>query len=63
MSDFKTRLEDEHTELEKKRNALAVFIKTDKFEELNFAQRFLLIKQLNAMKDYSEILAARLSII
>ena len=63
MEDFKTRLVQEQKELEEKLNKLNTFNESDKFQELEYAQRTLLIIQAGAMYTYNECLKARISIL
>ena len=63
MEDFKTRLVQEQKELEEKLNKLNTFNESDKFQELEYAQRTLLIIQAGAMYTYNECLKARIAIL
>lgn len=63
MEDFKTRLVQEQKELEEKLDKLNTFNESDKFQELEYAQRTLLIIQAGAMYTYNECLKARISIL
>ena len=63
MEDFKTRLVKEQKELEEKLDKLNTFNESDKFQELEYAQRTLLIIQAGAMYTYNECLKARISIL
>lgn len=63
MEDFKTRLVQEQKELEEKLDKLNTFNESDKFQELEYAQRTLLIIQASAMYTYNECLKARISIL
>lgn len=63
MEDFKTRLVQEQKELEEKLAKLNTFNESDKFQELEYAQRTLLIIQAGAMYTYNECLKARISIL
>lgn len=63
MEDFKTRLVREQKELEEKLDKLNTFNESDKFQELEYAQRTLLIIQAGAMYTYNECLKARISIL
>ena len=63
MEDFKTRLVQEQKELEEKLGKLNTFNESDKFQELEYAQRTLLIIQAGAMYTYNECLKARISIL
>lgn len=63
MEDFKTRLVQEQKELEEKLDKLNTFNESGKFQELEYAQRTLLIIQAGAMYTYNECLKARISIL
>lgn len=63
MEDFKTRLVKEQKELEEKLDKLNTFNESDKFQELEYAQRTLLIIQAGAMYTYNECLKARIAIL
>lgn len=63
MEDFKTRLVQEQKELEEKLDKLNTFNESDKFQELEYIQRSLLIIQAGAMYTYNECLKARISIL
>lgn len=63
MEDFKTRLVQEQKELEEKLNKLNTFNESDKFQELEYTQRSLLIIQAGAMYTYNECLKARIAIL
>lgn len=63
MEDFKTRLVQEQKELEEKLDKLNTFNESDKFQELEYAQRTLLIIQAGAMYTYNECLKARIAIL
>lgn len=63
MENFKTRLVQEQKELEEKLDKLNTFNESAKFQELEYAQRTLLIIQAGAMYTYNECLKARISIL
>ena len=63
MEDFKTRLVQEQKELEEKLDKLNTFNESDKFQELEYIQRALLIIQAGAMYTYNECLKARIAIL
>lgn len=63
MEDFKTRLVQEQKELEEKLDKLNTFNESDKFQELEYIQRSLLIIQAGAMYTYNECLKARIAIL
>ncbi len=58
--DYLGRMRIELKELDEKINKLGDFIESEKFEALDDVQKHYLIIQLNAMKVYEEILAARI---
>ena len=60
MSDFKTRLETEKSELEEKLNKLNDFNQSEKADAIDPVQKTLLIVQAGAMYTYLEVLKARL---
>ena len=61
MSDFKSRLETEREELEKKLTKLAAFNESEKINDIDPVQKSLLIIQAGAMYTYLECLNERLS--
>lgn len=61
MSDFKTRLIDEQTELEEKLDKLNTFNQSDKVNSIDPIQKSLLLVQAGAMYTYNECLKARLT--
>lgn len=61
--DFKTRLKDEHNQLEEKFNKLKSFVESGKFYELDKHNRALLSIQLMAMKTYLTCLDERISLL
>lgn len=63
MSDFKTRLETEQSELGEKIEKLSTFIDNDKFKSVAENQQGLLKRQLQVMKDYKAILDERISLL
>ena len=60
MSDYLIRLKDEKKELDKKRESLREFIKSDKFKEIDPVQMTLLNIQIEAMNTYGQILLERI---
>ena len=60
MSDFLIRLKEEKKELDKKRESLREFIKSDKFQEIDNVQMTLLNIQIEAMNTYGQILLERI---
>lgn len=63
MSDFKSRLLTEKSELDEKIEKLSPFIQDGKFQSIDPRQQKLLLKQLPVMKEYSAILNERISIL
>lgn len=61
MSDFKSRLVEEQAQLEEKLNNLNDFNQSEKVNEIDPAQKSLLIIQAGAMYTYNECLKERLS--
>jgi hypothetical protein len=61
--DFKTRLKDEHDQLEEKFNKLKSFVESGKFYELDKHNRALLSIQLMAMKTYLTCLNERIDLL
>lgn len=59
MSDFKTRLTQEQSELSERVENLEAFLQTSKSDEIDPIQRTLLDIQLPAMKTYLTILNER----
>ncbi len=62
QEDFKTRLKDEHAQLEEKFNKLKSFVESSKFYELDRHSRSLLSIQLMAMKTYLTCLDERIEL-
>ena len=60
MSDFKTRLETEKTELEEKLNKLDEFLVSDKVNDVDDVQKALLHVQATAMNTYLQCLKERI---
>lgn len=60
MSDFKSRLEDEHSELVDKHDKLTSFLNSDKVHNVADHQRALLKVQSCAMHTYIQCLKERL---
>lgn len=63
MEDFKKRLIVEREELDDKLAKLEAFIGSPRFENLDERNRELLVSQCGAMRQYSDILAERISIL
>ena len=63
MEDFKKRLIVEREELDDKLAKLEAFIGSPRFENLDERNRELLVSQRGAMRQYSDILAERISIL
>lgn len=61
MSDFKTRLVEEQAQLEEKLEKLNAFNDSEKVNEIDSAQKDLLLIQAGAMYTYNEVLKARIS--
>jgi len=62
MKEYQLRVVKEKEELDNKRECLREFNKTEVFEKLPDAERLLLVKQLNIMDQYSDILQERINI-
>ncbi len=60
MSDFKTRLQAEQSELQEKLKKLNSFIATENFNKIDDVQQVLLKTQTNAMTTYLTCLDERL---
>jgi hypothetical protein len=60
MEDYQTRVIEEKDELDNKRAKLDVFIEGDIFPTLKTRDQDLLVKQTNAMSQYSKILQKRI---
>lgn len=63
MEDFKKRLIVEREELDDKLAKLEAFIGSPRFENLDERNRELLVSQRGAMRQYSDILNERISIL
>lgn len=63
MEDFKKRLIVEREELDDKLAKLEAFIGSPRFENLDERNRELLVSQCGAMRQYSDILNERISIL
>ena len=61
MSDFKTRLVSEQSELEEKLTKLNDFNQSDKVNDIDPVQKDLLLVQAGAMYTYNECLKARIA--
>lgn len=59
MEDFKSRLEEEINQLDKKLSSLNDFINSDKIKNINKHQSTLLIIQAKTMDTYLSILSER----
>lgn len=62
MSDFVPRLERELEELRIRSAKLAEFMSTDEYYALKEVEKYLMRKQIVAMGEYADSLAARLSL-
>lgn len=62
MQPFEQRVVDEHTDLEGKVVRLEEFVGTPTYHALSHAQQYLLRRQLIAMREYLDILAARIAL-
>ena len=60
MSDFKTRLETEKSELEEKLNKLDAFLMSEKVNSVDDVQKALLQVQATAMNAYLQCLKERI---
>lgn len=60
MSDFKTRLETEKSELEEKLNKLDAFLMSEKVNSVDDVQKALLRVQATAMNTYLQCLKERI---
>lgn len=60
MSDFKTRLETEKSELEEKLNKLDAFLMSEKVSSIEDVQKALLQVQSTAMNTYLQCLKERI---
>lgn len=56
---FLDRLILEHKELAEKTNTLSMFLVSNTYDNLDYIQQQLLMRQLKAMKEYKSILEAR----
>lgn len=63
MSDFKSRLLTEKSELDEKIEKLSAFLKSDKITSIDPLQQTLLNKQLPLMQSYSEVLGQRIHLL
>ena len=61
MSDFKTRLIEEQSQLEEKLNKLNDFNQSEKVKDIEPVQKDLLLVQAGAMYTYNECLKARIT--
>ena len=59
MEDWKERLIEEKDQLTDRINKLQRFVLTDKFDSLPYADKELLMQQLEAMDNYAYILTQR----
>ena len=60
MSDFKTRLVEEQSQLEEKLHKLIDFNESEKADQIDPVQKDLLLIQAGAMYTYNEVLKARI---
>ena len=63
MSDFKTRLAEEESQLQEKIEKLYDFIQSDKIDTVGAFQKTMLLIQLDAMRTYWRCLTARVNTI
>lgn len=63
MSDFKSRLLTEKTELDEKIEKLSSFVHGEAIKSIDTRQQELLAKQLPTMQQYSEILYERIGLL
>lgn len=63
MSDFKTRLLTEKSELDEKIHKLSPFIGSETFKKIDENQQFLLEIQLRQMQAYSKTLEMRIKLL
>lgn len=63
MSDFKSRLLNEKSELDEKISKLSLFIGGENFKKIDPKQQVLLSKQLPVMTEYSNILCDRIELL
>lgn len=61
MKDFQLRVVEERQSLDEKRAKLAVFINGDLFKSLTLDEQDRLIRQIDVMDAYSQILNERIS--
>ena len=60
MKDYQERVSQEKEELDSKLSRLSTFIKSDEFASVPMAEQVRLKQQRTVMKQYSDILAARI---
>lgn len=63
MSDFKTRLETEFSELKSKIDGLRTFLQSEKVKELPQEQQILLVEQFHYMDGYFKALDKRIALL
>lgn len=63
MTDFRTRLDDELSELSNRMDLLSRFIGNEGFAELTIPHRKLLSMQLDAMNKYHSVLVVRVALL
>lgn len=63
MSDFKSRLSIEKSELDEKIEKLSMFLNSDAVKNIDPKQQDLLADQLPAMASYSDILSQRIALL
>ena len=63
MSDFKSRLEVEKTELDEKLTKLSAFLRSEAFTCIDKRQQELLKEQVVVMREYSVILRLRIALL
>jgi hypothetical protein len=60
MEDYQVRVVEEKVKLDRKLKRLYAFIGGPTFDGLKFGSQHLLVRQAEAMEEYSDILAARI---
>jgi hypothetical protein len=63
VSDFKSRLILEKSELDQKIDKLNQFIQSENFSKVSYLQQSLMVEQIQSMRNYSHTLERRLSIL
>jgi thymidylate synthase ThyX len=60
--EWKKRLSEEYVELSQRIKKLKRFLESEEFEKLDKFNQKLLVKQVNAMRDYKNILTTRIDL-